>query len=62
VQIFVVFCFVFTTSELLVFLWNIAKSESSDFLQSEMTWGILAREGGAMLVPLLCLEMMYGLE
>jgi hypothetical protein len=43
-------------------LCNIAKSESSDFLQSEMTSDILAFEVGAMLVPMPCLEMMYGFE
>jgi len=43
-------------------LCSIAKSESSDFLQSEMTSGILACEVGATLVPMQCLEMMYGLE
>jgi hypothetical protein len=43
-------------------LCNIAKSESSDFLQSEMTSGILACEVGAMLVLMQCLEMVCDLE
>ena len=43
-------------------LCNIVKSESSDFLQSEMISGILGCEVGATLVPMQCLEMMYGLE
>jgi hypothetical protein len=43
-------------------LCNIAKSESFNFLQSEMTSGILACEVGATLVPLQCLEMMCDLE
>ena len=43
-------------------LCNIAKSESSDILQSEMTSGILGCEVGATLVPVQCLEMMCGLE
>jgi len=43
-------------------LCNIAKSESSDILQSEMTSGNLACEVGATLVPMQCLEMVHGLE
>jgi hypothetical protein len=43
-------------------LCNIAKSESSDFLQSEMTSDILACEVGATLVSMQCLEMMQDLE
>lgn len=43
-------------------LCNIAKSESSDFLQSEMTSGVLACEVGAMLVSMQCLEMVYDLK
>jgi hypothetical protein len=39
-------------------LCNIAKSENFDFVQSEMTSGILACKVGAALVSMQCLEMM----